>query len=336
MRESGLGKCGVEEGFAMKWSDKNVFVTGATGLLGSWVCKKLVELGANVVALERDTIPRSSFYLFGLNKEISQVHGPLEDYLLVERTMNEYEINVCMHLGAQTIVGTANRSPLSTFEANVKGTWNVLEAARNSKTIQAVVVASSDKAYGGTKVPYVEEEGLAANHPYDVSKACADMIAQSYFHTYGLPVGVTRCGNIFGGGDLNFSRIVPGTIRSILLNESPVIRSDGKMVRDYVYVEDIASANLLLAEYLCNGKQKGEVFNFSMEQPQSVTEVVEKIGKMMGSSMPVKIGNTATNEILVQYLSSKKARGQLKWKPVWTFESGLEKTIEWYKNYIRR
>ena len=248
----------------MKWDGKRVLLTGATGLLGGHVASQLIAQGCDVVALVRDEVPMCYLSTEGLDTKISIVRGNLEDYPLGERAMNEYEAEVCLHLGAQTIVGTANRSPLSTFEANIKGTWNVLEAARNSRLVKALVVASTDKAYGESgKLPYKETDALAANHPYDVSKACADMLCSSYFHTYGLPVAVTRCGNIFGEGDLNFNRIVPGTIRSIIRNERPVIRSDGKMVRDYVYVEDIAGANLLLAEALLSGKEMGEAFNFS-------------------------------------------------------------------------
>ncbi len=264
------------------------------------------------------------------------MRGGLEDYFLVERILNEYEIEVCFHLGAQTIVPTANRSPLSTFESNIKGTWNILEAARNSKLLKALVVASTDKVYGESpKLPYKEADKLAATHPYDVSKACADMLSTSYCHTYGLPVAVTRCGNIFGGGDLNFNRIIPGTIRSVLRNERPVIRSNGKFIRDYVYAEDIADANLLLAEALLAGKETCEAFNFSWEQPQSVIEIAQKVLRTMGSKLEPVILNQAANEIPEQYLSSEKARARLGWKPKWNFDSGLKKTIEWYKKYLK-
>ena len=319
----------------MGWKEKNVLLTGATGLLGGHVAQRLVQEGANVVALIRDEVPSCYLYLEGANKKISSVRGSLEDYSLVERAMNEYEIETCLHLGAQAIVETANRSPLSTFEANIKGTWNVLEAARNSRLLRSLVVASTDKAYGESNtLPYKETDSLAASHPYDVSKACADMLCSSYFHTYGLAVGITRCGNIFGGGDLNFNRIMPGTIRSLLQNVRPTIRSDGKMVRDYVYVEDVVDANLLLAQALLSGKQKGEAFNFSYEQPKSVLETVEKIKNAMGSSLEPLILNEATNEIPEQYLSSQKARRLLQWSPKWDFDAGLKKTIEWYKKRL--
>ena len=320
---------------AMDWKNRKVLLTGATGLLGGHIAARLASKGAEVVALIRDHVPTCFFHIEGLDKKVSIVHGNLEDYFLVERTMNEYEAEVCLHLGAQTIVGTANRSPLSTFEANMKGTWNVLEAARNSKMLRSLVVASTDKAYGeSNRLPYKETDVLAAKHPYDVSKACADMLCASYFHTYGLPVAVTRCGNIFGPGDLNFNRIVPGTIRSIISKERPVIRSDGKMVRDYVYVEDIADANLLLAEALLSGKEKGEAFNFSYGKPMSVLEVVSEIKKKMKSGLEPVIRNETANEIPEQYLSSEKARKKLGWKPKVDFDAGLEKTIAWYAKYL--
>ncbi|MCX6815408.1 MAG: GDP-mannose 4,6-dehydratase [Candidatus Aenigmarchaeota archaeon] len=317
------------------WSGKNVFVTGSSGFLGAWVTEKLIGQGANVVTLLRDDVARSYFHLEGLDKKVTTVRGSLEDYLLVERILNEYEIETCFHLAAQTIVGTANRSPLSTFESNIRGTWNVLEAARNSEVMKAMVVASTDKVYGeSTSLPYRETDRLGAKHPYDVSKACVDMLCSSYFHTYGLSVAITRCGNIFGGGDLNFNRIVPGTIRSALIKERPVIRSDGKLVRDYVYVEDIADANILLADTLLRGREKGEAFNFSLEQPQSVIEVTQKILSAMNSDLQPIILNQDLKEINKQYLSSEKARARLGWKPKWTFDSGIRKTIDWYKKFI--
>jgi len=319
----------------MIWKNVRVLLTGATGILGGNVASRLSSQGADVVAIARDDVPKCLFHLEGLDRKVSVVRGSVEDYFLVERAMNEYEAEVCLHLGAQTIVGTANRSPLSTFESNIKGTWNVLEAARNSRLMRAVVVASTDKAYGESdSLPYKETHPLAASHPYDVSKACADMLASSYFKTYGLPVGITRCGNIFGAGDLNFNRIVPGTIRSVLNKERPVIRSDGKMVRDYVYVEDIVDANLLLAEALVSGKEKGEAFNFSYNKPMSVLEVVSAIQKKMGSKFEPVIKNEAANEIREQYLSCDKAKKRLGWKPKFDFDSGMEKTVSWYKKYL--
>jgi CDP-glucose 4,6-dehydratase len=298
-----------------------------------------VDSGRDVICLIRDTIPKSQLYLSGYHDKVrAVVRGSLEDYFCLERTLNEYEVDTIFHLGAQTIVGPANRSPLSTFESNIKGTWNVLEAARNSKLIERVIVASSDKAYGEQQeLPYTEDMPLIGRHPYDVSKSCADLIAQSYYHTYGLPVAIARCGNFYGGGDLNFNRIVPGTIRSALMNERPIIRSDGKYVRDYIYVEDAADAFLVLAEYLDNPKVKGEAFNFSSERPVTVLELVAKILELMGREhLEPVILNEAVNEIERQYLSAEKARKVLKWRPKYTLEKGLNKTISWYSEFFKK
>lgn len=268
---------------------------------------------------------------------ITVVHGDVENLELVERAINEYEIDTVFHLAAQTIVGTANRSPISTFETNIKGTWNVLEACRRISTVKAVIVASSDKAYGDQKVlPYDETTPLQGTHPYDVSKSCADLISYSYYKTYGLPVCITRCGNFYGGGDLNFNRLIPGTIRAILKNEKPTIRSDGTLIRDYVYVKDGADAYILLAEKMRELKIAGESFNFSNEDKHTVKDIVDKISKIMGSKLEPVILNEAKNEILHQYLSAKKARKTLDWKPKYTVEEGLKETIEWYKNFINK
>ena len=305
------------------WKERNVIVTGATGLVGSWLLPKLIECGANVTILMRDQISNP----IGVNI----VRGSIEDYFLIERALNEYGIDTVFHLGAQTIVGTANRSPLSTFKSNIEGTWNVLEACRKINTVTTVVVASSDKAYGnGETLPYTEDMRLEGHHPYDVSKSCADLICQSYFDTYNLPVIITRCGNIYGGGDLNWSRIIPGTIKSVTMNKVPVIRSDGKFIRDYIYVEDIVSAYMILAE----SKLYGEAFNFSNNDPKTVSEVVSTILKKMNNNMkPIVLGHVR-NEIRNQYLSSKKAYAWLNWKSQYSFEDGIEKTIKWYENYF--
>jgi CDP-glucose 4,6-dehydratase len=259
------------------WNGRNAFVTGATGLLGSWLTEELVRRGANVVCLIRDWVPESKMVDSGLLSRVNTVRGELEDYNLLVRTLNEYEIDTVFHLGAQTIVGTALRSPLSTFEANVRGTWNVLEACRTCSTlVKRVLVASSDKAYGEhEQLPYTEDFPLHSRFPYDVSKACAEFIALSYFHTYRTPVAITRCGNLFGGGDLNFNRLIPGTIRSALLDEAPVIRSDGKFIRDYFYVRDAVDAYLALAERLPDDRFIGQAFNFGTETPVSVLGLVD-------------------------------------------------------------
>ena len=297
------------------WSDRNVFVTGCTGLLGSWLTKNLVENGANVIGLIRDMVPQSNLNWSGFDDAIVIVRGEIEDYFVLERTLNEYEIDTVFHLAAQTIVTIANRNPLSTFEANIKGTWNLLEACRRSPLLERMVVASSDKAYGSqAKLPYDEKTALEGKHPYDVSKSCADLLCGSYHETYGIPVCVTRCGNFYGGGDLNFNRIVPGTIRSILEDKKPIIRSDGKMIRDYFYIEDGAQAYMLLAEKMSK-KIHGEAFNFSNEEPMTVLEMVNKIIKAMNSNLKPIILNESSNEIEKQYLSAQKAREILGWNP---------------------
>jgi len=319
------------------WQGRNVFVTGCTGLLGSWLTQSLVEKGANVVGLVRDLVPQSNLYRFGLEKKINIVRGSIEDYLVLERCLNEYEVERVFHLAAQAIVGTANRNPLSTFEANIRGTWNMLEACRRSQKVKGVIVASSDKAYGShEKLPYTEDFPLRGDHPYDVSKSCADMISHTYFNTYNLPVCITRCGNIYGGGDLNFNRIIPGTIQSVINNQNPVIRSDGSFIRDYIYILDVVKAYLLLAEKMHDMEIYGEAFNFSNEQPISVIEIVEKILKLMNrEDLRPKILNEASNEIKYQYLSSERARTKLAWKPLYTLDQGLLETINWYKEYFR-
>ena len=319
----------------MCWKDKNVFVTGATGLLGSWLVKALVDNDANVVCLVRDTVPKSNLYLNRYYEKVVTVNGSLEDYFLIERTLNEYEVDTIFHLGAQTIVGAANRSPLGTFESNIKGTWNVMEAARNSRLIGRIIVASSDKAYGEQeKLPYTEDMPLKGRHPYDVSKSCSDLIAQSYYYTYSLPVCITRCGNLYGGGDLNFNRLIPGTIKSVLNNERPVIRSDGKYIRDYLFILDAVEAYLFLAEKLDNPAIRG-AFNFSNESQVTVLDIVKKILKLMNrDDLEPLILNEARNEIKHQCLSARKATEMLGWKPTYNLETGLAETIEWYKKFF--
>ena len=318
------------------WNDKNVFITGCTGFLGSYLAKELVNSGANVTGLVRDRIPRSNLYDGEEYKKINFVYGELEDEALLERAFGEYEIDTVFHVGAQAIVGVANRNPLATFETNVRGTWNVLEAARRSPLIKRVIVASSDKAYGDQEVlPYHEDMPLKGRHPYDVSKSCADLISQAYHKTYGLPVCITRCGNLFGGGDLNFNRIIPQTIRSVLKNEPPVIRSDGTFIRDYFYVEDAVKAYMLLAEKMEELNLQGEAFNFSNEIQLTVLDLVNMILNLMESDLKPVILNQGTNEIRHQYLSAQKAREVLNWAPAYTIEQGLKKTIEWYRNFFK-
>lgn len=299
--------------------------------------KDLIEQGANVTGLVRDHVPQSNLYQGEHIKKMSIVRGSLEDLAVIERALGEYEIDTVFHLAAQAIVGVANRNPISTFEANILGTWNILEACRKHPLIKRVIVASSDKAYGDQEnLPYDENMPLQGKHPYDVSKSCADLISHTYFHTYGLPVCITRCGNLYGGGDLNFNRIIPQTIQLVLNGEAPEIRSDGTFVRDYFYIEDAVQAYLLLAEKMEENNLAGEAFNFSNEIQLTVLELVEKILKKMNSNLKPKVLNQGSNEIKHQYLSAEKARKLLNWTPAYTIDEGLEKTIEWYTEFFKK
>ncbi|HUY32622.1 MAG TPA: GDP-mannose 4,6-dehydratase [Pirellulales bacterium] len=318
------------------WQDRPVFVTGCTGLVGSETVRELLARGARVVGLVRDQVARCELVRGGLDRQIDLVRGRVENEAILERAIGEYEIDTVIHLAAQTIVGVANRCPLSTFETNIKGTWCVLEAARRSGRNPQVIVASSDKAYGEQRLlPYTEDAPLDGRHPYDASKSCADILAQTYHHTYALPVCVTRCGNFFGGGDLNFNRIVPGTIRSVLRGQRPLIRSDGSYVRDYFYVKDGAAAYLHLAECMATRPQVvGHAFNFSTEIQVTVLEITERILRLMGSPLEPDIKNEASHEIKHQFLSAAKARTMLDWEPRYAFDEALAETIGWYRGYF--
>ena len=324
---------GVTEQF---WQDRPVFVTGATGLVGAWLVKRLLAAGADIVCLVRDWVPESEMVRTRDIERVKTVRGDVRDRDCIERTLGEYEIDTVFHLAAQTIVGIANRNPVSTFESNVAGTWNMLEACRRSPAVKSIVVASSDKAYGDQAVlPYSEDAPLQGQHPYDVSKSCADLIAHTYAVSYELPVAITRCGNFYGGGDLNWNRIVPGTIRSVLRGEPPVIRSDGNSVRDYFYVEDGAAAYMTLAEGLARRSElRGEAFNFSYELQIPVLSFVRQILDKMGSNLEPDIRNQANNEIRHQYLSADKSRSILNWQPLYTLDAGLGKTIKWYREFF--
>jgi len=321
------------------WSDKRVLVTGATGMVGAWAVRRLVDEGAYVVSLIRDADPQSELLRSGYVQQTSVVNGRLEDYETLERAVNEHEVDTVLHLGAQTIVGTALRSPMQTLQANVAGTWNLLEAARvHSGLVRRVVVASSDKAYGTVAdLPYREDMPLRGTAPYEVSKSCTDLICASYAVTYGTPVAITRCGNIYGGGDLNWSRIVPGTIRSLLQGEQPVLRSDGTSLRDYLYVEDVVDAYLVTAQALDGDLAPGEAFNFSDEKPLSVMDIYRAVCRaVVDEQVEPKILGQAKEEIKDQYLDASKARAQLGWSTSWQLERGLEQTVRWYQDLLDR
>lgn len=320
------------------WLDRPVLVTGASGLVGGWLVRRLLDAGADVVCLLRDWLPQCELVRGRLLEQVKLVRGDVRDGELVERAIGEYEVATVIHLAAQTIVGIANRNPVSTFQSNIAGTWTMLEACRRSPTVRQIVLASSDKAYGQQEeLPYTERTPLAGRHPYDVSKSCADLIAQAYAATYGLPVAITRCGNFYGGGDLNFNRLVPGVIRAVLRNQRPAIRCDGQYTRDYFYVEDGAAAYMLLAERLAEDPAlAGEAFNFSNETRTTVLELVELILQVMGSPLEPMILNQAGNEIRHQYLSAEKARRVLGWRPMFDLRAGLERTVTWYRQLFNR
>ncbi|MEB3244735.1 MAG: GDP-mannose 4,6-dehydratase [Vampirovibrionales bacterium] len=327
------------------WQHRPVLITGASGLVGSWLTQKLLERGAQVVALVRDWVPQSRLLSGEVNGELNQaiqVRGDLCDQAFLERVLGEYEIQTVFHLAAQTIVGVANANPVGTFQSNIQGTWALLEACRRSPRVMKsgeIVVASSDKAYGEQKhLPYTEETSLDAVNPYDVSKACGDLLARCYAKTYNVPVSITRCGNFYGGGDLNWNRLIPGSIRALLQNESPVIRSNGQYVRDYFYVEDGALAYLHLAERMQAepGKLNGEAFNFSNELQLTVLELMAQLQTVMGTNLPLDIRNEATHEIPHQFLSARKARQRLQWEPSFTLAQGLARTVAWYQAHLEQ
>ena len=319
------------------WFERRVLVTGATGIVGSWLTAELLARGAVVTALVRDGDPQAEFFSAGLSGRCSIVNGDLSRFEDCSRAINLSESTIVFHLGAQTIVGAALRDPLETFESNIRGTYNLLEAARRLPTlVEAIVVASSDKAYGDLDgAAYLEDMPLAGRHPYDVSKSCTDLLATTYAHTYGLPLAIARCGNIYGGGDQNWSRIVPGTIRSITRGTAPVLRSDGTCIRDYIYVRDVVSAYLQLAEAIPNGAA-GEAYNFSCESRVSVLDIVRSIATIMRSDLEPVILDTAKYEIPEQTLSSEKAHRELTWFPTWTLDEGLRETVAWYAPYFER
>jgi CDP-glucose 4,6-dehydratase len=319
------------------WSTKRVLVTGATGMVGAWLTRWLVDAGAHTVAFVSDADPQSELMRSGYINRVAVMNGRLENYEDVERAINNQEVDSIIHLGAQPIVGAADRSPRHTFESNIQGTWNVLDAARVlGGLVERVVVASSDKAYGTQPVlPYTEDMSMNGDHPYEVSKSCTDLISTTYARTYGLPVTIARCGNIYGGGDLNWNRIVPGTFRSIIRGEQPVLRSDGTFVRDYLHVDDIVSAYLLLGERSHEDELKGQGFNFSDESPLTVMQIYLAICEAAGKSgLEPKVLNAAVGEIKDQYLDSSKAQNVLGWKASVSLSEGLSKSWQWYNNLL--
>lgn len=319
------------------WLDRPCLITGASGFLGGWLVKRLLAVGAELVCPLRDWVPGSQLIRDDLADKVNLVRGDITDQQLMERVLGEYEIKTVFHLAAQTIVTIANRNPVSTFESNIRGTWTLLEACRRSPSVEQVIIASSDKAYGKQDIlPYHEDLPLKGIYPYDVSKSCSDLVAQSYYLTYRVPLAITRCGNFYGGGDLNWNRIVPGTIRSVIRGQRPVIRSDGQFVRDYFYIEDGSAAYMMLAEKMHeNPELAGEAFNFSNEEQLTVNDLVHLILKVMQSNLEPEIRNMASHEIKHQYLSAAKARDMLGWKPLYTMEKGLDKTVKWYWEFLK-
>lgn len=334
----GIGPAGLAPaGMSSFWSARRTLVTGATGLVGGWLVKELVDEGAEVVCLVRDWVPRSNFVLSRLADHVMIVRGDVRDREVMERALGEYEVDTVLHLAAQAIVPIGNRNPLSTFETNIKGTWTVLEACRRSPLVKQIVIASSDKAYGlHDELPYLETAALRGRYPYDVSKACADLIATSFAATYKLPVVITRCGNFYGGGDLNWNRLVPGTIRAVLHGERPVVRSDGNSIREFIYVENAVSAYMACAEGMSANRQiAGEAFNFGHQRPWTVSQIVREILAIAGrSDLEPDIRAEATNEIQSQYLDPTKAMTVLGWQPRVSLQEGLRRTVAWYRGFF--
>ena len=318
------------------WAGKTVLVTGCTGFVGAWLTERLIQESAKVVGLIWETSPDAYFYRQGLDRRITCVPGDISDFPLLRRITVDHAVDTVFHLAAQAIVTTANTAPLETLETNTRGTWLLLETLRDTASVQRIVVASSDKVYGDQEpLPYTEGASLLATNPYDVSKACADLISQSYAKAFGLPIGIVRCGNIYGGGDLNFDRLIPGTISAAFSGKNPLIRSDGTFTRDYLHVADAIQAYLLVGQAMDDSRFHGGVFNFGNERPYTVLEIVRMILELMErSNLGPIVLNTATNEIRHQYLSASKARGELGWIPAYSLERGLRETIPWYEAFL--
>lgn len=320
------------------WRERSVFVTGAYGLLGGWLVKALLARGAKVTVLKRDETTASALVLEGTERLVNVVRGDVTDAALLERALGDYEIDTVFHLAAQAIVGVANRGPASTFETNIRGTWLMLEACRHAG-VARTIVASSDKAYGAhDELPYREPFELRPVHPYDVSKAAADLIARSYWHTFGLPVAVTRFANLYGGGDFNFSRLIPEAVLAAIEGRSPVIRSDGSPERDYLYVEDAVAAYLAICDLLDDGLAAGEAFNAGSGRPRTVLKVVELVCRLAGSEVEpdVRGSGTPPGEIDCQWVDATKLRTASGWGPEVGLEDGLERTVAWYREHLSR
>ncbi len=316
------------------WRGKKVLVTGANGFIGSWLTKRLIGKGAEVFTITRDINKYSNLRVFGIKEKVNVVEGDIVNYELVSKVLRKYEIDTCFHLAAQSVAHIAEKSILSTFESNIKGTWVLLEACKNFG-VERVIIASSDKAYGMQKeLPNYEEQALLGRNPYSVSKVCADVLAQSYACTFNLPVAIVRSANTYGLGDLNLSRLVPGTIVSVLKGEVPIIRSDGTPERDYIYVEDLVNGYLLIAENLDRQDVRGEAFNFGSGKPTSVLDLFNMIIKLAGKDVIPNVIGEAKNEIDRQYLSIAKAGRVLGWRPKWGLDEGLRETVKWYRENL--
>lgn len=318
------------------WSNRAVLITGGSGFVGANLARALLSLNATVIVLERDRVSPNALDLFAIREKVNVVNGSVEDLTLCERVLNEYQPNAVFHLAAQALVGAANRSPLATFDANIRGTYVLLEACRRVENVEAIVVASSDKAYGiHDQLPYKEDFELKGRYPYDVSKSCADLIARSFAATYSMPVAVTRSANIYGPGDANLSRIVPGTIVSVLKSERPIVRSDGTPIREFIHVKDVVDGYLTVAERIA--ETKGEAFNFGTDEPiriiDLVTTIIDKAGRTE-IKPDVLLTTKIEREIDAQYLSGEKMTANLNWKPRISLDNGLEHTIGWYKEHL--
>jgi CDP-glucose 4,6-dehydratase len=316
------------------WSGRSVLVTGAAGLLAGWVELELLESGATVLGLDnawdgpRATIPPEG---------VERIDGDIRNTPLLRDLLADRRVDTVIHLAAQTLVGPAIEDPVGTFSNNIEGSWSVLEACRATSGVRRIVVASSDKAYGDASGrPYREDMPLRAHHPYDMSKAATDMLAQTYSVTYGLPVAITRCGNLYGGGDLNWSRIIPGTIRSVLLGEAPEIRSDGTFVRDYLYVRDAAAGVLMLADAVGERAEfTGAALNFAAGGRMPVIDIVRRILKLMNSNLEPVVLGLPLKEIQDQRVSAARARRLLGWRPRYSVDAGLRETIAWYRTHLK-